>query len=72
MKTYDNLYNRLCTLTNLKLAFRKAKKGKSKKWYVQKFEENLDDNLLQLQYELRTQTYRPRNLKRFIIRGLIP
>lgn len=49
-------------------AFRKARKGKSKKWYVIEFENNLKNNLLQLRYELETLTYHPRPLKRFIIR----
>ncbi len=68
MKTYDNLYRKLCSLGNLKLAFRKAKKGKSSKWYVKKFEENLENELLQLKHELEIQIYSPRPLKRFVIK----
>ncbi|MFQ6056374.1 MAG: reverse transcriptase domain-containing protein [Methanosarcinales archaeon] len=68
MKTYNNLYNKLYSWNNLKLAFRKAKKGKTSKWYVKKFERDLDNELLQLKYELDSQTYYPRPLKRFIIR----
>jgi len=48
MKTYTNLYKNIFTLENLKLAFEKAKKGKAKKYYVIKFEENLDEELKQL------------------------
>lgn len=68
MKTYHNLYNKICSLDNLLLAYRKAKKGKSKKWYVKKFEKNLNTNLLELKHGLETQTYSPKTLKRFIIR----
>jgi retron-type reverse transcriptase len=49
-------------------AFKEAKKGKSKKWYVKEFESDLENNLLQLKHELETITYCPRPLKRFIIR----
>ncbi|MBI2547277.1 MAG: hypothetical protein HYW23_02415 [Candidatus Aenigmarchaeota archaeon] len=68
MKTYNNLFDKLCSFENLRLAFKKAKKGKSKKWYVQEFESNLDDELTKLKQELKTQTYKPRTLKRFIVR----
>jgi len=68
MKTYNNLYDKLCSYDNLMKAFKKARKGKSKKWYVNRFENNLENNLLQLKYELETLTYYPKLLKRFIIR----
>ena len=68
MKTYANLYKNIYTLENLQSAFEKAKKGKTNKDYVIKFEENLDEELKQLQFELETLTYKPRELKRFIIR----
>jgi len=59
MKTYNGLYDKLCSKDNLMLAFRKARKGKSTKWYVRRFEENIDNELSQLQRELMAQTYRP-------------
>ena len=68
MKTYRNLYDNLCSFDNLIKAFKKARKGKTKKWYVKEFESNLENNLLQLKYELETLTYQPRPLKKFIIR----
>ena len=68
MKTYKKLYEKICTLNNLELAFKKARRGKSFLPYVIKFEENLDDNLLQLKEELETFTYKPKPLKKFIIR----
>ena len=68
MKTYNKLFKKLCSLENLKLAFKKARKGKSKKWYVKEFEANLDSELTKLKIELETQTYKSKPLKRFIVR----
>ncbi|KKL67078.1 hypothetical protein LCGC14_2138600, partial [marine sediment metagenome] len=41
MKKYYNLYKELCSYDNLVSAFGKARKGKSKKDYVVKFETDL-------------------------------
>ncbi len=68
MKTYKNIYQEIYSIENLFLAFRKARKGKSKKFYVIEFEANLIENLLRLQEELISKTYNPQPLKRFIIR----
>jgi len=55
-------------MENLKLAFRKARKRKSNKPSVKKFEENLEEQLNTLKQELETFTYKPVPLKRFVIR----
>lgn len=68
MKTYTNLYERLCSYENLNLAFEKASKRKTRKPYVLDFKKNLRNNILQLQQELLSFSYCPRKLKRFIIR----
>ena len=68
MQTYNNLYSKLCSYNNLLLAFKKARKGKSKKDYVIKFEENLETNLRIIQFELINKIYKPKRLKLFIIR----
>lgn len=68
MKTYNNLFKKIYSLENLNLAFKKARKGKTNKWYVKEFESNLDNELTKLKIELQNQTYRPKPLKRFIIR----
>ena len=68
MQTYNNLYDKLCSYENLLLAFKKARKDKTKKDYVIKFEENLENNLKILQFELVNKIYKPRKLKLFIIR----
>ncbi len=49
-------------------AFRKARKGKSKMYYVINFEKDLDNNIKSLQKELIENTYQPSPLKKFIVR----
>ena len=68
MKTYKNLYQKVCSFDNLISAFRKARKGKSKKDYVINFELKLQKNLKCLQKDLINKTYFPSNLKKFVIR----
>lgn len=68
MKTYKNIYSKIYNMKNLFLAFKKARKGKTKRSYVIKFEENLRENLLGLQRELINHTYSPKPLKTFILR----
>lgn len=68
MHTYTNLYSQLCTMENLQLAFQRAKKRKSSKEYVQRFEANLKAELGKLQWELMTGIYRPGPLTTFIVR----
>jgi RNA-directed DNA polymerase len=68
MKTHKNLYQEISNLGNIFLAWRKARKGKTKKPYVIEFEKNLIKNLLQLQDELKNQTYKPKPLETFILR----
>jgi retron-type reverse transcriptase len=68
MKTYSDLYDQLCSFENLELAFKKARKRKTQKDYVIEFEAYLKENLVNLQFELRTFTYRPRPIKTFVVR----
>lgn len=68
MKTYTNLYNKLCSFENLYHAYIKARKNKTKKDYVIKFENNLKQELKTLKEELELLTYKPKPLKRFIIK----
>jgi len=58
-----NLYAEIYNLSNLILAWRKARKGKTKKLYVIEFEANLQENLLKLQEELKNQAYSTQPLK---------
>ena len=59
MKTYKNLYPKVWAWDNLYLAYRRARKGKRGRVPVANFEFFLEDNLVQLQEELRTKTYTP-------------
>ena len=68
MKTHKNLYSEVCNLSNLILAWRNARKGKTKKDYVLEFEKDLMKNLINLHEELKNQTYKPRPLQTFILR----
>ena len=68
MKTYNNLYEKISSFENLILAWRKARKGKTKKEYAIEFEANLSENLLKLHEELKNQTYKPKPLVIFVLR----
>jgi len=68
MKRYNHLYKDLHSLHNLILAFYKAKKGKTKRDYVIKFQKNLYKELITLKEELILLKYSPKPLKKFIIR----
>jgi len=67
-KTYKNLYEEIYNMSNLILAWRKARKGKTKKPYVIEFEKDVIGNLFQLQKELIEQIYSPKPLVTFILR----
>ena len=62
------MYDNICSLENLFIAHSKARKGKTQRYYVQKFEKDMENNLLKLHEELKSQMYRPRPLKTFILR----
>jgi RNA-directed DNA polymerase len=53
------MYARICSWENLRLAYQKAARGKRGKRAAAAFEYRLADNLLDLQRELQTQTYQP-------------
>ena len=67
MKHID-LWKQLCSYDNLLLAYKKARKHKTKKDYVIDFEENLEHNLLMLRSELLLHCYKPKPLVSFIAR----
>ena len=68
MKTYNKLYEEICSMNNLANSWKEARKGKTKKLYVIEFEENLRKNLLELRKELLNQTYKPKPLVTFTLR----
>ncbi len=67
MKTYKNLFPQICDFENLYQAFRKARRGKRRRLNVMAFEVNLEENLLTLQEELQTGSYRPGAYQHFTI-----
>ncbi len=58
MKTYRNLYPRICDFENLYAAFRQARRGKRGRPDVAAFEFNLELELISLQEELLAETCR--------------
>ncbi len=68
MQTYNNLYKKIVSYRNLFLAWKKARKGKIKRQYVIEFEKDLERNLLSLYSELKTDSYKPKELITFVLR----
>ena len=68
MNTDSELYPDIYSLKNLFLAWKNARKGKTKRRYVKRFQLNLQKNLMKLQEELISQTYIPNKLRTFILR----
>ena len=68
MKTHKDLYGKIYDMKNLILAFKKARKGKTKKEYVKGYEENLAYNIKIIHDELKSETYYPKPLITFILR----
>ena len=64
----NNLYPEIYNTNNLILAWRKARKCKTKKRYVREFEKDFHENMLKLHEELKNQTYKPLPLKTFVLR----
>lgn len=67
MKRIGNLYDRVCMMDNLILAYNKARKGKSRQYGVKLFERNLENNLSELQKELIALTYKTSEYSVFTI-----
>jgi retron-type reverse transcriptase len=68
MKRYGNLWNRVIDFSNLLQAAQKAQRGKRFRDNVLAFNHNLEAELIQLQLELKSQTYSPGSYKTFQIR----
>jgi len=68
MKTHKNLYQEIISLKNLILAWKKARKGKTRKDYVVNFEKELGRNIKVLHEELKNYIYFPKPMQTFILR----
>nr|AQS33640.1 hypothetical protein [uncultured archaeon]AQS34295.1 hypothetical protein [uncultured archaeon]AQS34736.1 hypothetical protein [uncultured archaeon] len=62
--TYSEVYS----IENLTLAWKKARENKTLHKDVIEFEKDLERNLLDLQFELKSQTYKPKPLTTFVLR----
>ena len=67
MKTYKQLYQKVYDFENLYLAYRKARKGKRGRVQPAQFERVQEEELLALQDELRTFTYKPGKYHNFFV-----
>ena len=67
MKTYRNLYPRVCDWDNLYWAYRRARKGKRGRPPAATFEFNLEENLVSLHRALVEKRYRPGDYDSFYI-----
>lgn len=67
MKRKGHLYDKICTYNNIDLAELKARKGKSKRDYVTKFNRNRDENIQEILNELRNKTFKTSEYSHFII-----
>lgn len=59
MKRHGNLYEKLTTMENLHLAWQEARRGKSSKGAVQRFELDPETNLARIRESLVQKTYQP-------------
>lgn len=59
MKTYKNLYPKICDWDNLYEAYRKARKGKRSRPPAAAFEYHQEQNLVELVHDLRDKRYEP-------------
>ena len=66
-KTYKNFYHQIHNPLNLWTAYKKAAKGKRYKPPAASFEYELERNLLELEEELRTESYQPSGYHSFSI-----
>lgn len=68
MKRYNNLYEKIYSIENLRLADSIARKGKLDQPGVKKHDDNREANLLQLGDMLINKTYRTGEYKKFIVK----
>jgi len=58
MKRIGNIYQKICNIDNLKLADKKARKGKHNQYGIQIFDKDRENKLLQLHESLVNKTYK--------------
>jgi len=68
MKRKGNLYHKIYSIDNLRLAAKKARKGKALQKGVVEYDKNSENNLWKLHYLLRNKTYKTSEYKHFQIK----
>jgi retron-type reverse transcriptase len=66
-KTFRHLYEQVVSFENLWLAYRKTLRGKRYKEAAVGFDADAEENILQLQRELKEKTYRPGGYRHFYV-----
>lgn len=67
MKTHSNLFERVCSFEHLLRSFYLCRKGKTYRNYALEFEINLEENLFELQAELKSGKWKPIGYTTFYI-----
>lgn len=67
MKTFQNLYDKLTSFKTLYKAYHKVRRHNKNNKFIHGFEYNLEENILNLQLELRDFTYHSSRMKRLLI-----
>lgn len=67
MKRKGNLYNQICSIENLYLADKKARKDKSNQYGIRRHDQNRDANILSLHAQLINKTYKTSSYTTFRI-----
>ena len=67
MKRIGNIFDDLCTIENLEIAYKNAKKGKTKTYGVLLFEKNKDKNLIKLKDDLLNSKFKTSKYSTFLI-----
>lgn len=63
MKRHGNLFNKIIDMENLRLAYRKSRKGKNWQRTIQEFDKNAEENLLKIRESLVNKTFRTSSYK---------
>lgn len=67
MKTYNNLFDKVCSFKNLHLAYLRCRKNKRYKKDVLSFSFNLENNLLEIKKELEMLSYKHGKYREFVV-----
>ena len=72
MKTYPNLYDKLASFRTLYKAYHKVRRHKKDNKFVREFEYSLEENIVNLQQELKQFSYRSSRMDLVLIPDMPP